>query len=83
MNLIKRRGNWIHFQKRIWERYHIHINTEEYEKAISLIQSTGREKYFVEKRSNSKKIYRIPIKGSMVTVVYCNTQHNLVTALPK
>lgn len=78
----KRRANIIHFQRRIYERYGIELDVYEVRDLADFIKANGR-KYFIEKLSGSRTLFKIPIQGQAVLVIYDKNQHSLLTALPK
>jgi hypothetical protein len=83
MSVSKVKANYIHFKRRLFERYGVNISKTEYDTISDAIKSGEYVDYFMRSDTKRRKIYRLPIKGVIVNVIYSCKQHNLVTALPK
>jgi hypothetical protein len=68
-----------HFKKRAKERFNVDISKSAYNEAIDFIQDTGK-KHRVERKSISRSVYRIPVAGVVMNVVYSKSTKSLVTA---
>lgn len=79
-HLLKRRANYVHFKRRLYQRHGIGIDYDEYLKAIENVRFGGR-RYLIEEQTNTRALYWVMIRYKMVRVVYSSITKDLVTAL--
>jgi hypothetical protein len=78
----KRRANILHFKKRLYERYAIDLTFEEIDRLALFITNSG-VKYFIQRLSTTRNLFKVPIDDQDVLVIYDKKQHSLLTALPE
>ena len=74
---------WTHFKKRLLERYNMAISQDEYKKLVKDVKKEKMEQFLTQAREDGSKIYRIPIHGELVKIVYKTKEKLLSTVLPK
>lgn len=74
---------WIHFKRRLLERHNIKITQSEYKKICKDIREQKMERYLIQTKEDGNKVYKIPIHGALVEVVFKVKEGLLSTALPK
>lgn len=87
----KKQNERYHFKTQMLTRYGIELLGDDVREIISTItgRSTGKinkhkiTSEFVEKKSNSRSLYKVVYDDQVMLVIYDNSRHELVTALPK
>ena len=74
----KKRNNYIHFKRRIRERYGISVNRVEYKELRNQVRNKG---IFLGRQRANRTVYQVNLRGMKIIVVYDNRAGNIVTTL--
>lgn len=80
MKITKKACQRRHVIRRFKERFGLIVNRKEIMGLVKIIQDGQGE--FLEKVSNSRKVWRLNFSGRNVVCVYDNSRGNLVTVYP-
>lgn len=72
---------YIHFSRRLYERYNIEITQSEWNTLAKEIRDQKHK--FLFKQSNTRTHYEVTFKNKKFYVIYNNKVHGLVTVLPE
>lgn len=77
----KDRIDWLHFRKRIWERFRIGLDRKDYLKLISQAQASLGSTPFENPAPGDRYLVHLVFEGKEFDVIYDHQVQSIVTAL--
>jgi len=79
MTKSKKRNNYIHFKRRIKQRYGVTIDRQEYRALIRKIQNN--KSVCLGRQSSNRTVHQVPFRGVQIIVIYDSRASNIVTTI--